>query len=70
MSRITSRIRASELRNVLRAVADAGVKVTRSEINSGGGIAMLTSNAENGPGEPTDILDKELADFDGTHGHR
>src|SRR5690348_1950784 len=65
MGRANSKIRARELRSLLRAVADAGVKVTRIEVNTNGGIAMLTSNAENATGEAADVLDKELAEFEG-----
>lgn len=65
--RSATKIKARELRSVLRAVAEAGVKVTRIEINASGAIAMMTSEATNAA--DADGLDRELADFESTNGH-
>ena len=68
--RSATKIKARELRSVLKAVADAGVKVTRIEINASGSIAMLTSEADNAVPRDDEGLDKELAEFEVRNGHR
>ena len=65
MARASSKIKPGELRSLLRAVAEAGVKITRIEVNTNGGIAMLTSESENATDAGMASLDKELAEFEG-----
>ena len=58
-----SKIRAGQLKSLLRAVTGAGVKVTRIEVDQDGRIAMTTSDARDVPSN-TDSLDQELAEFE------
>jgi hypothetical protein len=53
MGRASSKIRAGELKSLLQAVAKAGVKVTRIELNANGRIAMLTSKRKRRQTSPT-----------------
>jgi hypothetical protein len=71
MGHTTSKFKPRQLQSVLRAVAAAGVKVTRIEINASGGIAMLTSNASPALASvEVESLDAELAEFESRkHGH-
>jgi len=69
MPRTSSKIRPGELKSVLRAVAGAGVKVTRIDIGENGSITMLTTEAQGTA--RIDVLDRELAEFeDRKHGDR
>jgi hypothetical protein len=65
MARSTSTFRQQDVTKAVKAVAAAGVSITRVEIGRDGRIVVVTQQT---PTDPQDDLDRELAEFEVRHG--
>lgn len=66
MARTPCTFRQADVTRVLRATLAAGVEVARIEIASDGKIVLVTGQPETP--DPKDDLDRELEEFEASHG--